>query len=749
MSFKRIFSWHIGLLSLGVVTSLLCLWCIYGNFELPNSVRDWVGSLPYGEMLMWLLKQAVTFASVLVLSTAVFVFLMKLGNGTIRRSCVILIVLFLSFVGSFDDLEHCLRKCEQVDKKTQTEGVETSVNEIISVQSNVAGTLEDVTSSDEVILVEETLSETLLRGCTALSSFFPSRGGYDASERSWLYPYVSVLIYICFFYFMIQLWGQRLVNALPHVGAFAKNKYVFWCTEIDETIRILAKSIQKEKPNAHIVICLCSNDENASSSLFSAMTKQSIRLIVQGDETAIPSYCQNAKHHFFFSKDEHWNLQHTKALNDRLGKNAAGVTFYIKTNETTGTYYTEKWAEKLLHENGNLDIQLFNESELIARSLVRDYPLLDAPGIEIDYSTARVSGAFSILLLGFGHHGKAILKHELCDCQFLNKEGKPVPIKVDIVDKDIDKIEHFFNRYPDLKDYCKMDFSKLSEKYQQDVLSESFKNTFLQNMDAYNRIIVCLGDDKLNRDAVALIESYARINKKALTLTDKSNCKNKQSNCKNKLCVVMGHGNVLQDMGDSDVKVNVIGSYDSIYSYDNVVAENEEILGKVLDWAWRDKKVDDIARDANGMLQWRYGSSYFDRKSSMSQAAGFENIKRLIYSKEVLERCSRTQLPSDYETRLIKDGLLETLAECEHLRWNVFHFAHGIACWDICLEKPVSKSKAKDFEHNRHAALVSWKKLLEVDQYILNGRPLQENDRITIRMLPTFFNSLSKVKELK
>ena len=76
--------------------------------------------------------------------------------------------------------------------------------------------------------------------------------------------------------------------------------------------------------------------------------------------------------------------------------------------------------------------------------------------------------------------------------------------------------------------------------------------------------------------------------------------------------------------------------------------------------------------------------------------------------------------------------------ECEHLRWNAFLFMRGVRKWDISGVEKIKK--ANDIAaHNRHAALVPFAELPDIDKKSIAESNLQENDKKNIQLIIPVF----------
>lgn len=163
-----------------------------------------------------------------------------------------------------------------------------------------------------------------------------------------------------------------------------------------------------------------------------------------------------------------------------------------------------------------------------------------------------------------------------------------------------------------------------------------------------------------------------------------------------------------------DSSAVLFGRYSDIYRGKTLIDEDIDAIAKLLNKRW-----DTAAPDVN--TAWT-GTSFFNQESSRSSSAGHYNLLRLIgYA---IGENGDSGIPVEQVADKIKKNI-GILAENEHLRWNAFHFVHGIHPWD--LETPplaqMEKKKANQIaRYNRHAALVPFDQLPDVDYAILSAK---------------------------
>lgn len=617
---------------------------------------------------------------------------------------------------------------------------------------------------------------TLLAGCKSLSCFFPSRGSYDTLDTSPdytdpLYVIFQIAVYIFFIYVALMLWGERVCNGIMNYWTLDRNKYVFWCKTINSQMNYLAKDILNDDSWSRIVFSVSEQQNLDKAHWLYREANSHFYVLKMRKPGEIHPDCLKARSHFFITDDYNWNI---RKANDFLKEMKNNETFapspiklYIKTNDSMESFYYEKWADMVHAEAAaaewQVEIEFINESELIARNMVEKYPMLKCPGIVIDHAHAKIKeGKFKTLILGFGNHGKEILRAIVEDGQFIHSKPSEDDFRVDIFDKKPGVLDWFFKKYPDANRYCRMDLGHL-DNYQLDVFSGRFYDYLSQKniLDSYTRIVVCLGDDKLNLNAAMMIEKIAKFQKVSL---------------KDKLFVVLsGSNSFVEFISDAKQRLNdkidfsgckidpdhnmiVIGSPEEIFSYDKLLSDGIiETQGKLLNlvyelgdlfdskkirssekplkWLKRDDAIafydldpDPQKTTAENHSEKKQIVSFFNRKSNIASAKGFRNIILLQEDCTVSEADKRK--PAE-----VSGKLLETLAETEHLRWNAFHFMQGIRTWYPKKADLSPNSRPNDIlNHERHAALVDYDRLPDVDELFGKDRENLKNfDRNIIK----------------
>lgn len=408
-------------------------------------------------------------------------------------------------------------------------------------------------------------------------------------------------------------------------------------------------------------------------------------------------------------------------------------------------------------------ISFFNKADLNAKTFIEKYTVLDLLNnrYTLDKEKALVSGVdISYFFIGFGETNKQLLRKT-----FVNNALVDVKYKAHIIDKNAREIEsEFDNEAPGIrhssigKEYADIAFSSNI-----DVKSEAFKKYLRDKLSLSNCIFVALDDDLSSIRCAYEIEKLI----KNINLDNKTIYQAKifiHVREKSEYVNMIAH-----NTSKEEVEIEFIGSEKSIFTYDNIIREEFDILGKRVDRAYRilknKEKINSI-NDEKDNLEWENNCSQFMKESSRMDALnirtklqliGLELIKKndfkkLAHYREIDQKklfdenyqlvnitttgnkSNETERYLDLST-LTKDYIklvsiytnynlaLTNLARHEHKRWNCFHLING---WrplsyiqeDYVIDEKAFTIVAKKPLLKRHMYIVSWEELLTIKDYI-------------------------------
>ena len=479
--------------------------------------------------------------------------------------------------------------------------------------------------------------------------------------------------YRLFIEILAPKWWQKQKQYFPY-----ENRYLF--VGVSEQAKILAQSLS----NDHcLCIFLVSKEKEDDKALFDELRDRGAIVLYANFEGEVIKFPQKIDKFFFVGEDEDFNMEMADRLLNQLGM----AHIYIRTQSREFYSYVKKYT--------NAEIHIFNQSDLTARLFVKENPMLDSPNIEIDQEKLFVKGEFNVLFLGFGWQGRELLNKCICNSQF-----KGSTFRATIIDKDFDTL---LGDYPVLFDECK-------EQYNLQFKSEAVgSKAFYEWLDVeiynFNRIIIALGSDEINMDTAEKITNF--MNTKGIKNTNK---------------IVFARVQKLKCYSNN---FTPFGKLTDIYTKEMIVNEEVDIIAKHLHFQWADKAKYPTVEKA-----WFQDGSdiLWNRDSSRAAAMGICNILHLLGMKYIKKNEIKNNIVvEDKQFNSIVESYMDVLAENEHKRWNAYHFTKGIRLWkmdDIDYEKlKKSAMNANQIkEYNRHAALIDFDQLPELDKIINTAR---------------------------
>ena len=551
----------------------------------------------------------------------------------------------------------------------------------------------------------DSLSACLEAFSKSLSAFYPSRGDYEEgrargqSHWYWLFHalailYVSLILAALFgaeFVCRARAWLRRRVG---------RSLNVFW--GYSEEAKTIAEGVDGGKdsvvfvmPEKRLWTSLCDDE-----SIHVIATSGWKWILGKAGEAA---WLSSAERHFFMGPDGHRNVADAEAL-IRSYRGSRRITVYVRIAATADDDVLYKWADKWNRsEDKNVEVIIVREESLVSRQFLLDNPMLDCPGIAVNTETATVSGAFKVLVLGFGAQGEALLNDMICDSQFLTSCGTVVSFEAHVFDRDA-------AAYGAYQEICGEAVKRYHVKFDgTEIGSAKFWRGFKEEMALrpYSRVVVCLRDDREN---ICLANDIARIYREIRLRP-------------NGVVFARVRDSLIDAYVDSTFKGNErirtftpFGAMRDTYSFGNIVTRKWEKGAVWLngDWGNPPGTPHDEAKDA---AKWKRASC-FNKESSRASFFFQRNLLRLI-GYMVDETSDENDCFNDDDAK----NHLVTLAENEHLRWMAYHFVRGVKTWDPRPDEIDAKAvrTGEEVKHNAideinaHADLVDYAVLPSVD----------------------------------
>lgn len=555
---------------------------------------------------------------------------------------------------------------------------------------------------------------------------------------------------------------------------------------------LLAQSIQKEKKGRERImfVDLPAEDEEQNEGLnlsqlfgFNAYNQEAIREL-QGVKFAIkgatgkPSEVETTdgdilgklgvrplkgliKHHqhtriFLLSDNEVENVKSTISLMQDETLRSNKVDIYCHARKNRENSIVEKMAY-LKGENGLMNVHLVDTSALSIQILKRNVEYQPVSFVEPNTELAVVDNPFTALALGFGETGRDAVRFLYEFGAFVNSKGDKSPFKCYAVDKRMYQLKgDFYNNAPALRGNPEIELMQMSN------LSPRFWPWVEEVLPQLNYVVIALGDDRLNMQAVSdlfeaackvrfadmtnfkiFVRSYSRENETQLDnlvkfYNDKCGAKDKDGNIISDILVVFGktsdlftYDNIIDDETLKRAK-EFLRSYEKS-EQGNVWDERHRITidgrddkgDKIkIDKPREDVTLNDISAVIRKENQDIANSQHMDTKLKLvgltresakavynqtdnnkltaEQIRQKELLKFIIYVKD--DRKKYIKDPTDGNFT-IKDRIIKNIAICEHLRWNASHEMIGYELGSVT-----------DEMQKKHKCLMSWYALPEATQ---------------------------------
>lgn len=549
--------------------------------------------------------------------------------------------------------------------------------------------------------------------CNALPSFFLSRGDYDWPFKAGT-PAITEILYdvfhvavICYVLsILLAFFGIELVNrfSVTYRVVFRRQINVFWgCSK---EAQCLAESMAREGRSS-VVFAL----HEARASWMRMQDADSVHALSRRGWNWVrddPGSCRmllHAERHFFLGPDGQANVADAEAVLRRIHGNRKPIKLYVRIGPAVDGNVLYTWADRWnSREDVRVEVVVVREEALVSRRFVLRHPMLQSPRIDIDTRNATVIGDFKVLVLGFGSHGRTILNDVICDSQYLTPGKTSVPFEAHVFDKDA-------SSYGTYEAECQEAVSRYHIKFNNvEVGTSDFWRQFRAEMARrpYNRVVVCLPDDREN---ISVASDIARIYRE-VCISPSGIVFARVRSSKIGSCVESTFR--CNENGRSFIP---FGLMDETYSFDSIVTRKWEMGAQWLngDYNKRPGEPHDANQDAE---LWRKTSS-FNKESSRESFFHQRNLLRLV-GYRVDEASDRSDCFNDDDPK----NHLDVLAEVEHMRWMAFHFVRGVKVWKPTghdIEERIRRD-GKAASHNAiadinaHADLVDYPELPSVDE---------------------------------
>lgn len=581
----------------------------------------------------------------------------------------------------------------------------------------------------------------------AVSAFFPSRGDYDApgisAERGvspgrgyWAFHTLAILymLSLAVAVFGVELVNRWLVAWLGRCPFQLRPRPVWGRRELNvvwglgEEGRRLADGLAAVAGKSSVVFALEEDgggwfDLEEAGGALRGLTREGWTWVL--GRAGKPGALCLARRHFFLGPDGCANAARAETLMKSLGKRRRGgqVTIHVRTwtdaDDDAVHAWVDMWNRRMNGTGVQVQVEAVREESVVARKFLLDHPMLEVPGVEVDTENTAVAGRFRVLVAGFGALGRRLVSEMVADAQFLGADGKPVPLEVDVADRDGASWGWFQTECAEACRRYRIEF------HENDVRAAKFWS-WLEERPAYNRVVLATLDDDVNLEAAGRVANAYKA----------------------RFPEMRGRtGQVVFARVRSHALAAALRGAVDAYGLFGDTAETYE-PGVLLHGRWNDGAVrvngiwagtpdGKTGREEWNRAKWA-GTSTFDRESSRASFFHQRNLLRLAGFKvfdgartdgeldaEKLVRVGEQRV----KEKLLAKGRLEKLSEMEHMRWMAFHLVRGWRRWSPTkaeLEalvqkhgKPPKPNALKRNENGKtplHADLADYRDLAEVDR---------------------------------
>ena len=333
------------------------------------------------------------------------------------------------------------------------------------------------------------------------------------------------------------------------------------------------------------------------------------------------------------------------------------------------------------------DVHFIDSAFLIGQSLksMPEFAPVNYVDVAVDKDNNKlgyVTSAFNSMIIGFGNAGQGALRFLYEFGAFPDKEGNKSGFHCGVIDRNMnDYLGDFFYRVPGLKGCDEVSFFNMTTG------ADSFRDMFLERLDALNYVVVALDDDNESlRVGLDLLETAFRYRKDGVR--NLIIAVHVESATEHDRKIVRfysdAYGDVLRLFGDGQsiwTSDNIFGlSFrdEAIMFYDNYQKATE---GKE---TWEERRAGLKKRRRKEGKPELYAILELQRKEFQDMSNAWHRYTKMsLCSPAVWEDPKVAEgIPYSYSASHSDSGeptysCLEKLAVCEHLRYEASHIING------------------------------------------------------------------------
>lgn len=483
---------------------------------------------------------------------------------------------------------------------------------------------------------------------------------------------------------VLSIWGKRLITTLLLRIYRHKRSYIFF--DVNSEAMTLAGDLLRNDPNR--VVIFVSSDQShihrieEMGAYYINPTGSRNKI---GGSSLFTNIISSNSELFYISNDESLNingaLHMLSMLNtlspDKLSVAEESIDLHIRI-DSEDIY--QIFEEARGAQSVNLNFSIFNEADIIATQLIRDYPPVKY--IDVDTGSAAATKDYEVMMIGFGKNGRAMLRKTIEFGQFVGSRYHAI-----VVDKAIkQKIGSFNATYPAItKNYD-------IEAVEDYASSDTFFNLLVERSATLKQIIISLADDSLNvRRAIEIHKILAANGRKDIDI------------------IVVTRSNENFDYIHNSrnfSSIHCIGRNRDIYT-ESIIVNDALAVEAIATHNHYNAK-----RPVEKQESWRTLASH-KQQSNISVSLHIPTKLALMGLDD--NSLKRFATKDEYISflRSNKDRY-DNLARTEHLRWNAFHFTRGWQLWQPCPENSAGRDTG-DKVRKLHICLVDWDSLSALD----------------------------------
>ncbi len=602
---------------------------------------------------------------------------------------------------------------------------------------------------------------------SALSSFFPSRGDYqawscdvDGTFVFWYYLF-HYLSYFFLAWMGFSLFGRQMLNRLSETLMTYREKDFFW--GYSEGGNELAHDIIRKYPDEEPVFLLDDSDkaDHAHNSKVIAHLGNSgiVAFNVDFDRLVTkPKYFRGGnrlwkrlnrngryfggRRHFFITEDQDFNVKMALLVLRQLKNEVPNIPhrtiLYVRSEQP----YIDAFFQNELDSDPELKqkvaFKIFSQSDLTSRRFVQNHPVLELRNrlrpdgseiISLDSEECVIRGHVRMLMLGLGWTGMDLLKKIVADAAF----GDGFKLDITIIDDDyrykhghyqnvIDEANRhgigivvnphvWVNDDDEIVDRGAEGARRRSVHVVNSTLFYSWLASKERILD-FDRIIVALGNDELN------INTALQLNRFRLNYLGPQHAGQDSRCMPEKIMVHVRDRDRYSYYTTQSSPIVTFGSINHIYTCDVLLAENMDKVAKLVNLVYNKSDVEIVPREVmlqalgrkgcEGEADQLWNTSIFNKDSSRAVALNINNIMTIVGGTD------------KFEARIANPAILERLANLEHLRWCAFHCMNGVKPWAIDkVTTPNGKLCFRSISSPaRHACFVPFDELDKVAEHV-------------------------------